>query len=83
MRCGGRHKAAGPRLRPPLLVLVAGLGLAAWPGAHKAALPAGPVHPRRRLADISKVGGAYYAYKFHAYIFCIFFAYFGIYMQFR
>ena len=28
--------------------------------------------------DISKVGGAYYAYKFHAYIFCIFFAYFGI-----
>ena len=34
-------------------------------------------------ADISNVGGAYYAYKFHAYIFCIFFAYFGIYMQLR
>ena len=33
--------------------------------------------------DISKVGSAYYAYKFHARIFCIFFAYFGIYMQLR
>ena len=33
--------------------------------------------------NISKVGSAYYAYKFHACIFCIFFAYFGIYMQLR
>ena len=39
--------AAGPQLRPP--VMVAGRGLAAL--AHPAPLPAGPVHTRRQLPD--------------------------------
>ena len=47
---GGRGPAAGPRLRPPLLV--AGRGLAAR--ARPAPLPAGPVHPRRRLPSAGR-----------------------------
>ena len=49
MGCGGRGPA-GPPLRPP--VLVTGRGLAAR--AHPAVLPAGPVHPRRRLPDADR-----------------------------